>query len=273
VRLNWVTPHPLLAPYIEKLWVFESGTGIPPDDMRTKFPDGLIKMVLSCRGALSATRNGLLIRRYPEGSIYLAGQMDRPVRIDSSGPTGAIGIEFKPASAYRFFPFPLIEIKNTVVLGSEALGRTFQETLRRIQDCATIEGKLSAVQRYLLGALDASGRPDMLVEWAVGKIQESQGMMRMSDLCRQSGYSERHVELRFAERVGMSPKALARIQRFLPLIKAYLGRRTSVRFDDALDRYYDRSHFVREFRQFTGLSPRGYQRSRNEFGEIFHRGG
>ena len=263
----------MLAPHIEKLWVFESETGIPSDDMRTKLPDGLLKMVISCRGSLSAWRNETLIRRYPEGSVYLAGQMDRPVRIDSRGPTGAIGIEFKPSSAFRFFPFPLNEIKNSVVLGSEAIGGAFSETLRRIEDCPAIDGKLSTVQSYLLATLAAEDRSDLVVEWAVGKIRESQGMVSIADLCRDLGYSERHVETRFAERVGIGPKALARIHRFLPLFQSYLRRETGARSDDVLDRYYDRSHFIREFKQFTGRSPRSYWRSTNGFGEIFHHAG
>jgi len=198
--------------------------------------------------------------------------MERPVTIDSTGPTGAIGIEFKPASAYRFFPFPFKEIKNSVVLAREALDHDFSEIQLRISDDSAVERKLALVQGYLLSILRSSERSDPLVEWAVASILGSRGLVRVSDLCDQSGYSKRYLDRRFANNVGVSPKVLARIIRFLPLFRSYLQRGSARTPGDGIpDQYYDRSHFIREFRQFTGRSPRAYLSSVNDFGEIFHR--
>jgi len=60
--------------------------------------------------------------------LYLSvGLMEQPVTIDSFGPAGTIGIEFKPISAYRFFPFSLKDIKNSVALSDQMLGRHASE--------------------------------------------------------------------------------------------------------------------------------------------------
>ena len=42
--------------------------------------------------------------------------------------------------------------------------------------------------------------------------------------------------------------------------------------NDALDVYFDQSHFIRSFRRFTGFSPAAFADLDNEFGRIFYKG-
>jgi AraC-like DNA-binding protein len=273
VILRLLPPHPLLAPHVDKMWLFESETGIPTGDLRTIVPNGLMKMIFSWRGSLTSSRGGTLIRRCPEGSFSIVGLMEQPVTIDGPGPTGTIGIEFKPGSAYRFFPLPLKELRNRVALGDEVLGRPVSEIQRQVADAERIPEKVSRVQEYLLSLLRASERSDPLVEWAVGEIRRSGGLVTVKDLCARSGYTKRHLDQRFADHVGLNPKLLAGITRFLPVFRAVSRRDPLRRLPPTIPEfYYDQSHFIREFRKYTGRSPGTYLRALNDFGEIFHRG-
>ena len=255
------------------MWLFESDTGIPSGDMRTIIPNGLLKIIIPYRGSLTSQQRGSLMRICPEGSISLVGLMEQPVTIDRVGPSGALGIEFKPSCAYRFFPFSLKEIKNSVALSDEMLGQHAAELQRRLLDIPNAEGKLALVQRYLLSVLGDKERYDPLVEWAVGEIRRSQGMVSITDLCRRSGYSKRYVDLHFADHVGLNPKLLAGIMRFQPVFRSYSQRGMANGFPRGIpDSYYDQSHFIREFKRFTGRSPGSYLNALNDFGEIFYRG-
>ena len=90
------------------------------------------------------------------------------------------------------------------------------------------------------------------------KIYKSKGLINIQDLCEQSGYSKRYLDLRFADHVGVGPKVLTRIVRFVPLFRSYLGRDGHGALRGGLaDQYYDQSHFIWEFRRFTGRSPGG----------------
>ena len=271
--LKRLTPHPLLAPHIEKMWVFESDAGIPAGDLSTVVPNTLTKMIVSYRGSLTSSRGGKLIRVSPETSISFIGPMEGPVTIGSSGPTGSIGVEFKPSSAYRFFPFAMHELRNRVELSGDVLGRQGSEMQLRVADCPTLERKLAVLESCLLDLLHASDRRDPVVEWAVGEIHRSAGMVSIADVCRRLGYSRRYVDMRFADHVGLAPKKLAGISRFHRVFLDYAIRDTgALTRDDFADPYYDQSHFIREFKRFAGLTPRTYLRTMNEFGEIFYRG-
>ena len=105
-RLN---PHPALAPYVEKMWLFESDAGIPSGDMRTIVPNGLMKMIISYRGSLTSGRQGTLMRVAAEGSITLVGLQEQRVTIDSAGPTGT---GHRVQTRIRISPFPFQPERN-----------------------------------------------------------------------------------------------------------------------------------------------------------------
>jgi AraC-like DNA-binding protein len=167
----------------------------------------------------------------------------------------------------------LRELSSRVELSGDVLGRRGAHIQERVADCPTVGGKLAAVERWLLELLHASERRDPVVEWAVAEIRRSAGMGRIADLCERLGYSRRYLDMRFADHVGLSPKLFAGINRFLSVFRCVAVRDIPDALPSTLaDPYYDQSHFIREFRRFTGRSPRRYLGSMNDFGEIFYRG-
>ena len=73
------------------------------------------------------------------------------------------------------------------------------------------------------------------------------------------GYSQRHFNQLFADEVGLTPKRFLRVRRFQRVIASVAGRE-SVDWADLALRcgYYDQSHFVHDFRSFSGLTPAAY---------------
>jgi transcriptional regulator GlxA family with amidase domain len=63
----------------------------------------------------------------------------------------------------------------------------------------------------------------------------------------------RTVERRFAAAMGMTPKRFARIVRFRHAYRRVLARSPASATD--IDGFYDQSHFLKEFRAFTGSAP------------------
>jgi AraC-like DNA-binding protein len=72
----------------------------------------------------------------------------------------------------------------------------------------------------------------------------------------QSNYSPRTITRWFVTDIGIGPKKLVRIIRFH---KALAGLHSNEESGFYLDYgYYDQSHFIKEFKEFTGLSPEKY---------------
>ena len=87
-------------------------------------------------------------------------------------------------------------------------------------------------------------------------LRASHGTVRVADVARAVGWSERHLAARFRTEIGLTPKAAARVIRF------DRARRMLPRLPGAVVAatcgYADKSHLVRDFVDFTGLAPRAW---------------
>lgn len=76
----------------------------------------------------------------------------------------------------------------------------------------------------------------------------------IATLARELELSERQLERRFLERVGVSPKRFAKLARFERIL-ALMAEAPTLTHAAAAAGYYDQSHFVRDFQSFTGAAP------------------
>lgn len=82
-----------------------------------------------------------------------------------------------------------------------------------------------------------------------------------TDFARRAGLSQRTLERVCARAFGFAPKLLLRRQRFLRSL-AQFALDPSLKWIGAMDgQYHDQAQFVRDFRQFMGLTPRAYAAS------------
>ena len=154
--------------------------------------------------------------------------------------------------------------------------------------------RFDIVENIIAARLASAPAPPagLLHSWRI--IQKSPNHVDLARLPEEFGCSRRHLIAQFHKYFGMAPKMIARISRFHLAVAAVhrMGRRdplprtvgkpyldceaddgvhtatqTTMRWADlALDcGYYDQSHFINEFRFFSGLSPVEFlQRTRDE---------
>jgi AraC-like DNA-binding protein len=103
------------------------------------------------------------------------------------------------------------------------------------------------------------------VKYIISRVNETKGGITVSELASDMCYSERQVSRLMRADTGMSPKTLARIIRFQNALHNMLkGRSPDILSCISELSYSDQSHFNREFKEFTGISPR-------EFMHYYHR--
>jgi AraC-like DNA-binding protein len=80
----------------------------------------------------------------------------------------------------------------------------------------------------------------------------------METVATRNGISARYMQQLFVQYTGLTPKLYSQINRFqnsLQLIRAGNDSLTSIAYECG---YADQSHFIREFKSFTGLTPSSY---------------
>lgn len=90
-------------------------------------------------------------------------------------------------------------------------------------------------------------------------ILQQKGVVKINKLETKFHLSRRWLEKQFAEQMGVSPKEFVRITRFNALL-AQVMTTPSVSWSEMIEQfgYYDHSHLIRDFHDFTGQSPTQY---------------
>lgn len=90
-------------------------------------------------------------------------------------------------------------------------------------------------------------------------IIQRKGIVKVSELEQLSGYSSRYLNKIFEEELGMSTKQLCNSVKFQFLLddlnKKNMENLTSIASEY---NFYDQSHFIHEFKEFTGKTPKEY---------------
>jgi AraC-like DNA-binding protein len=276
MRLQHIEPLPQLRGIINKMWLFESSGRAPAEDMKMIVPNGMAKLTIPFRNGVSG-KNQDYFHLSKESQITLIGIQDIPaiVDVEYDAPHGNIGIEFSPLGTYRLFQLRQSELKNKLFLLEEVLGKSARVIQEIIADTEIVDKKIQLIQGYLVRLL-AKSRPDLILDYCLGQIEHSKGLVTVTELERKTGYSSRWLHEKFTEKVGVSPKNLSSIIRFNQIYEQW-ARPAGPDFlkedikENIYDYFYDRAHFIKDFRRFTGFSPLKFAKSENEFGRIFYK--
>ncbi|MDP4284799.1 MAG: helix-turn-helix domain-containing protein [Bacteroidota bacterium] len=272
MRLQNIEPHPLLKSYIDKMWLFESSGKMPAADLKLVVPNGHIKLSVAFRNGIVAAMNGKSFTS-KEQNISLTGLADVPVILDVEKDiaTGTIVVEFNPQGAYRFFHLSLNDIKNQIYPLTDILGTVAKQLEEQISNVESVEGKVALLQQFLLEQFMLQAE-DSIFEYCVAKITSSKGKITIKELEKKTGYSSRWLNMKFADKLGVSPKNLSTIVRFNQYYNAVANNNEMDFMQNAFyDHYYDQSHFLKEFKRFTGQSHSGFENATNDFGKLFYK--
>jgi AraC-type DNA-binding domain-containing proteins len=92
------------------------------------------------------------------------------------------------------------------------------------------------------------------------EIIKANGNIKLTDLSFLTGYTERYLNKKIHDDFGMNPKSLIQFIRFQKAIGNLTDTIDHIDFiNTALESgYYDQSHFIKDFKKFSGLTPSNY---------------
>lgn len=169
------------------------------------------------------------------------------------------GIGLMPLGWAKFMAAPADTLADAVVDGQahEAFAgfRTLADTVFGAKPDA--EGELARISAHFMTMAD-NPLPDEERIMAIHTALVDPEVSTVAELVKRVGISGRTVERVCARAFGFSPKLLLRRQRFMRSLSQYMLDPT-LKWIGALDgHYHDQAQFVREFREFMGMTPRQY---------------
>ncbi|TDC55568.1 AraC family transcriptional regulator [Actinomadura sp. KC345] len=171
-----------------------------------------------------------------------------------------VGVHFKPWGMSPFIDMPATELRDRWVPVDAVWQRSVDRIRNQVGDLATAGETLRVVEEELRSRLaEAPSRGLGLVQHTGRRLETSHGAIPVGALADAAGVSGNHLATQFKSHVGVTPKRVARIYRFARLILSVDVLRPVDWTDLAHTAgYFDRAHFTREFKDFTGHTPTEY---------------
>lgn len=274
IRLRHIPVHPLLKGYIEKIFVLETRGRVPNPDLKIIVPNGFIKLVIPIGNGLVGQRERYS-RLSKSNRITLVGVSDTPFTVDAEidAPSSIVTVEFSPSGAYHFLDIRHSELKNQIFLMDEILGREARDIEEMLTNTDHIDQKLTLLQEFLIRRLHKINRDnDTIFDYCVTKIRSSHGTITVRELEKATGYSSRWLNMKFDERIGLNIKTMCAITRFQFVFETLTNNPRALLKEKMYHAiYYDQSHFIKEFKRFTGMPPKQFDNSENLFSKIFYK--
>ncbi|WP_158559423.1 helix-turn-helix domain-containing protein [Deminuibacter soli] len=166
-------------------------------------------------------------------------------------------IQFKPAGFYRIFGIPAAAFTDRFFDLPSIAGPYASLLLQQLQEAASLAAMKQHAETFLQYFLRRSKwrDPHNSIQQLAATLHNS-AEVPITQLAAQANLSQRTFQRRFTEQVGVSPKTFARIARFNRAMQLKLEQPENNWTHIAHTcGYYDQMHMIKDFRDFTTLTP------------------
>lgn len=249
IKIRYFAPAAPLRRYISSYYWFESNLPVFSDLMRAELPQ--IRIV-TCGQAQNHFPTGLV--RSP-GPVHVQGPTSGAAHYDAVGPLHLFGVGLLPEGWATLIGEPADRFADDVVDLDAVVGPTALTVLDDMISASDDAARIAAADRFFLGLLARSRSIPVWFTRLTDNWLTDHANPDVDLLVASSGMSARSVE-RLAKRIyGASPKLLSRKYRALNAAVRLGNREIAGWTDLAENAFYDQPHFIREFKQFVGMTP------------------
>ncbi|MBD2702835.1 helix-turn-helix domain-containing protein [Spirosoma sp. BT702] len=253
------SPSAHLAPFVECYFVWEKTEPLNKPIRIESPPSAFASMVFNYGDVYQVANEKHQSLMAP--SSFLTGQATHQYKLELAGRIGMVGIVFKPAGIASLFGLPMYEFSDERVNLIDVLGTPIQHLYEQILEATNPLARVRLLEQFLNRQLLKVGDTFDRTDYTANQIIAQKGLVNVGELMDELYVCRRQFERQFLQKVGVSPKYYARIRRIGYLCAELASKRWQVAdWQDLIYQcgFYDQSHFIRDFTQFTGKKPTLY---------------
>ncbi len=268
-----VLPSKELSTYI-KHYLFLENKGDITQKLRF-FSDGNTGMVFSLKSRLISGLSNYEAQNHLPAS-FLYGQLNNFKDVYSGSEMLIIIVVFQPNGINQLLGVDSGEFRDAIVTIDTIFGQIGTELEEKLAEQLTIPDRLQLLNRFFKTIQEKKPKTNQVItEASLDFIIKNKGQFSLNQLVAYTGYTERHIERKFTEGVGLNPKKfgnIIKLHHFLKLLKNKPENTslTSISYETG---FSDQSHLIKAFKKHTGMTPKEYLRNTgkltNNFIETF----
>ena len=255
MKYNIYKPNNCLSDFVKYYWHFELNPNSQTIHTERVIPSGELQIIFHYRTPFREVnkQNQNLI----QPQCLICGQQTEYKDITTSpGSVGMLAVVFFPYAFRAFFPNPVGEFTNQSISLINFFQAETKELQERIIEENSTHSRILLIENFLLNRLSIPNSFSITRE-AVNIIIKMNGQLAVSETAGKLNISKRQFERIFLTNVGISPKKFGRIIRFNNSIELFRKVEPLTKLAHEAG-FFDQSHLVHDFREFSGLSPKEF---------------
>jgi len=255
-----IEPHPCLDHLIDYYWVDKNNSGI-----FKILPDGSSSIIFTIGSPFSILVTGGTKKTFNTNALI--GAQKKYFVLSKDIDTYLIGVKFKQGEAFHFLKKPMKQFTDKIINLNDVFN-VDTNSLGEVLVKAENEDEIRKILNYFFFInVESLICESKVVDSVIEKVRVSKTALLIKDLCESENISNKHLISLFNKKVGISPKLLYRINKFLKVIEI-LQDNTVVNWSQIAYEchYYDQAHLINEFKKFSSLSPNEYLENENAVG-------
>jgi len=266
-----IAPHPYLQPLIQFVLV----KGVQPWEGDSKkvytYPPTPVHCIILYLGSPIRAKKLDEDTFERQSRCVVVGPQLTTVDIELSKDHRAVMIGFQPGGLFRFLGIPMSEMFDDGIDGFDILDKDISYLIDELRKTEQPEQINAKVQMYLLKKM-ADIHERLPFDLAVRQLVQAWNgnTSLMDDVARDACLSLRQFQRKCHERLGMNPKLYARIARFSKAYKMFEANQqlTWSQISHHCG-YFDQMHFLKDFKEFAGVTPSLMSQKLEESGLTF----
>lgn len=244
-------PNSFLKDYVQCYFVCETDTAVFTEDK--VFASGFIEIMFNLGSdGPQQIKNGDLIS---QPDIQLWGQTIHPFTFTSFGKHSMLGIRFFTHTAACFFNEPIEQFNDQVIDFKDIGGKEAVLLYSKLLEAKSLDRRIELVEEFLLQKLVDKFNRLTLVNSIMNDLTRDDFFENINAVASRYGVSSRYLQKIFLNYSGLTPNLFSKIARFQNTLHLIAGKNLSLTTIAHQCGYFDQSHFIKDFKFFTGLAP------------------
>ena len=248
-----------LAQYVDQFW-YRQGH-FPERRKERALPTGCMDLTFNLRD------DALRVFGDAEDSVGVScrnaivhGAQSRYFVLDARSDVHVVGVHFRPGGGAVLLGFPADALTDQHVALEDLWGERARLLREKLLDAATPGELFEVLEAEFTRTLQRAPLVNPAISFALRGIQSAPAQVRIGALQQATGYGSRRFTTLFERSVGLTPKLYSRIQRMRSLLERVAQSERADWADLAGEfGFYDQPHLVRDFREFSGVTPGEYR--------------
>ncbi|MGC4103622.1 DUF6597 domain-containing transcriptional factor [Ferruginibacter sp.] len=251
-------PRSILRSYVQCYFTCESETTVLSED--NIYASGSVEIMFNL--GHTSKQTWIDQQQVQEPLIQLWGQTVQPLQVSTVGKHAMFGIRFYPHAAACFLNERIDQFNDRLLDMADVAGKKINLLHEQLMETNFIPQRIALVETFLLQQLllfEKKAGKAQLVHHIMQELRQDDFFDNLDNVANRYGISSRYLQKLFVQYSGLSPNLFSKINRFRKSLQLVSQKQLSLTAVAHQCGYFDQSHFIKDFRYFTGAKPSAFE--------------